>query len=360
VTAFVLFGALFGIMLATAETGPGALRNPVLPGAGSLVHHYNGGLRANSPTLGWTGWTVLWQVIGIGGGLGILLFYGYRSWTARKMHPMLAVSFAAAGMFAFDPLYNWLGYFPTNPAFLHIPHGALPWSDLAPTFEPVFFLPLYIVWLVLPALLAHAIWKKLQARGVRLRGPSAFMARHPLLALIIVCKCVTFPLDVGGFRLGCLTEAFIFTQAPGPLIAGGSTGQAQWLWEPLLFELTMMGTCLLLYHGRDGLTFPERWAPRLRSYRRLPNLTQFGVAWVVIALSYVICLIGMGALRFTGQDDQLGRPWPYTDTVVYDPDGLYQQEQCVPKDETRPGSANWGLIRPKPARDAPCLFPSSR
>ncbi|MCW2505583.1 MAG: hypothetical protein JWO79_3867, partial [Actinomycetia bacterium] len=262
VTAFVLFAALFGFMVATAETGPGALRNPavsvnassyVVAGVSHPVYHYNGGLRANPPPLGWAGWIYLWQAIGIGGGLTILLVYGYKSWTARRMHPMLAVSFAAGGMFAFDPLYNWLGYFPTNPAFLHIPHGVLPWSDLAPTFEPVFFFPLYIVWLVVPALIAHALWKRLRARGFARRGPTAFMTRHPLLALIIVCKCVTFPLDLGGFRLGCVTEAFIFTQAPGALFAGGTTGQAQWLWEPLLFELSLLGTCLLLYHGRDGL-----------------------------------------------------------------------------------------------------------
>jgi Spirocyclase AveC-like len=362
--AFGLFGALMLLMLVTAETGAGALANPtvapdatsyVLNGVSYPIHHYNGGLRANEPLLGWTGWAYLWQAIGFGGGAATLGYYGYRSWRSRSMHPMLAVSFAAGGMFAFDPFYNWLGYFPTNPAFLHIPHGALPWSDLAPTFEPVFFFPLYIVWLVIPALIAHGLWKRLQARGFAKRGPAAFMSRHPLIALIIVCKCGTFPLDLGGFRMGCVTEAFIFTQAPGPLIAGGTTGQAQWLWEPLLFELTMMGTCLLLYHGRDGLTFTERWAPRLRSFRRFPYVTQFAVAWVAIGVTYVACLVGMGALRFTGQVDRIGSPWPYVDTIAYDPDKLYQRELCLPAEATREGSANWNGIRPEPSADAPCL-----
>ena len=193
--AFGLFGALMLLMLVTAETGPGALANPtvapdatsyVLSGVSHQIHHYNGGLRANEPVLGWTGWAYLWQAIGFGGGAAILGYYGYRSWRSRSMHPMLAVSFAAGGMFAFDPFYNWLGYFPTNPAFLHIPHGALPWSDLAPTFEPVFFFPLYIVWLVIPALMAHSLWKRLQARGFAKRGPAAIKNRHPLHAHIIV------------------------------------------------------------------------------------------------------------------------------------------------------------------------------
>jgi len=337
--AFGLFLGLMTLMLVTAETGPGALVNHEPLPADVTVHEYNGGLRANEPFLGWTGWMYLWQAIGFGGGALILGWYGGKSWKARRMHPMLAVSFAAGGMYAFDPFYNWLGYFPTNPAYLHIPHGAMPWSDLAPTFEPVFFLPLYIVWLVVPAVIAHGLWKRVMARGW------GWAQRHPLLMLVIVCKCVTFPVDLGGFRLGCITEAFIFSQGPGPMIAGGTTGQAQWLWEPLLFELTMLGTTLLLYRGKDGLTFQERVSRRLRAYRTRPYLTEFTVAWTVIAVSYVVCLGGMAALRFTGQNTHLGTPWPYLDTQVYDPDGLFEAA-CVPG-EKREGSANWGGRRPE-------------
>jgi hypothetical protein len=346
IVALALFGGLMLLMLLTAETGPGELRNTAPVPIGTTVYHYNGGVRANAPVLGWTGWVYLWQVIGFGGGAAILGTYGVKSWKARRMHPLLCLSFAAGGMFAFDPFYNWLGYFPTNPAFLHVPHGALPWSDLAPTFEPVFFLPLYIVWLIVPALIAHGLWTKLKARGFAKRGPQAFMTAHPLLALIIVCKCVTFPLDLGGFRLGCLTEAFIFTQAPGPLWAGGTTGQAQFLWEPLLFELTMMAATLLMYRDRNGDTIQERWGRRMVTSARLPRLSEFTAAFTLLAISYVVCLGGMGALRFTGQDDKLANPWPYTDTLVYDPDGLYQKAG-VPADQTRPGDANWTGVRPR-------------
>ena len=152
-------------------------------------------------------------------------------------------------------------------------------------------------------------------------------------------------LDLAGFRMGCLTEAFIFTQAPGPLIAGGTTGQAQWLWEPLLFELTMLACTLAMYRGRDGLLFHERVAPRLRMHARFPGFAQFTAAWTLMAFSYVVCLTGMGALRFTGQVDKLGTPWPYADTQVYDPDGLYDAA-CQPG-QKREGSGNWDLIRPE-------------
>lgn len=340
IAAFGLFGALMTWMLVTAQTGPGALANHEPLPAGLKVYHYNGGLRANPPYLGWTGWMYLWQAIGIGGGTAILGYYGWLSWRDRRMHPKLALSFAAGGMYAFDPFYNWLGYFPTNPAYLHVPRGFSPWSDLAPTFEPVFFFPLYIVWLIIPALIAHGIWKRVMRRG------AGWVQRHPLLTLVIVCKCVTFPVDLGGFRLGCVTEAFIFSQAPGPMIAGGTTGQAQWLWEPLLFELTMMATTLLLYRGRDGLTVQERITRRLRSSWRFPYLTEVSVAWTLIALSYVVCLGGMAALRFTGQDTHLGRPWPYLDTQVYDPDGLFKAA-CTPG-QKRAGDANLDGIRPTP------------
>ena len=344
ILALGLFLALMTLMLITAETGPGALANHDPIPAGVTVHHYNGGLRANAPFLGWTGWMYLWQAIGFGGGAAILGTYGWKSWRDRRMHPLLAVSFAAAGAFAFDPFYNWLGYFPTNPAYLHVPHGATWWSDLAPTFEPVFFFPLYIVWLVIPALITRGLYKRVMRRA------TGWMQRHPLLTLIIVSKCVTFPLDLGGFRLGCITEAFIFSQAPGPMIAGGTTGQAQWLWEPLLFELTMLGTTLLLYRGRDGLTVQERVSRRMKSSRRRPYLTEFAVALCVVELSYAVCLAGMATLRFTGQNTHLGKPWPYLDTQVYDPDGLFKAA-CVPG-EKREGSANFDGRRPKAA--GPC------
>jgi hypothetical protein len=317
VVAFAALGALLAVMLITAETGPGDLRNPH-PVATHVVDGYP---RANRPWLGFDYWPQLWQVIGFGGAAVLLFVYGRKSWRERRMHNGLCATFAAGGMYFFDPFYNWLGYFPTDPRFLHIPHGVLPWADLAPTFEPVFFFPLYMVWLVCPALLSHAIYKRVRAR----RGERSWWGRHPILALLVVCKLVTLVTDFGGFRLGTLTEAFIFSQAPGPLISGGHTSQAQLLWEPLLFPLTVMATSLLFYRDANGMTIHGRAARRLRSFRRAPRLTEVAVAWSIIAAAYVVCLIGMGALRFTGQTDRLAQPWPYSDTRAYDPNGLYRE-----------------------------------
>ena len=336
IAAFTVLGALLTLMLATAETGPGALRDPD-PIATHLV---NGNPRANEPFLGFEYWPQLWQVVGFGGAAILLLVYGRRSWNERRMHNGLCVTLAAGGMYFFDPFYNWLGYFPTDPRFLHIPHGVLPWADLAPTFEPVFFFPLYMVWLTGFALLAHWIWSKLHART----GPDSWMRRHPIISLLIVSKLVTGVLDWSGFRLGALTEGFIFSQAPGPLIDGGETSQMQLLWEPLLFPLTVMATCLLLYRDANGTTIHGRTARRLRSFRRFPRLTEVAVAWSIIATAYVICLIGMGVLRFTGQTDTIATPWPYQDTQVYDPDGLY--EKAGEPGLKRGGSGNWDIIRP--------------
>lgn len=261
------------------------------------------------------------------------------------MHNGLCVTFAAGGMMAFDPFYNWLGYFPTDPRFLHIPHGATPWSDLAPTFEPVFFFPLYMLWLTAPALLSHWVWTKFRARARRLKGSNSWMQRHPLLSLLIVCKIVTLPIDWGGFRLGALTEAFIFSQAPGPMISTGNTSQMQLMWEPILFPLTIMATSLLFYRDDNGQTLHGKAARKLKTFKWFPRITEFAVAWSIIALAYVICLTGMGILRFTGQNDHLARPWPYQDTQVYDPDGLYQQ--AGEPGLKRTGSGDFDLIRPQ-------------
>jgi len=340
VVAFAVLAGLLALMLATAETGPGELRAPA-PGGAHLVDGYP---RANAPFLGFAHWPIVWQIIGFGGGAILLAVYGRRSWRDRRMHNGLCVVFATGGMFLFDPIYNWLGYFPTDPRFLHIPHGVLPWSDLAPTFEPVFFFPLYMLWLTGFALLGRAVWKRLRARGQAKRGAASWMYRHPLASLLIVSKLVTAPLDWGGFRLGALSEGFIFSQAPGPLIGGGGTSQMQLLWEPLLFPLTILATSLLLYEDDEGRTIHGRVARRMRSFRSFPRLTEVGIAWSILALSYSVCLLGMAALRFTGQSDTVARPWPYSDTKVYDPDGLY--EKAGQPGVKRTGAANWDLIRP--------------
>jgi hypothetical protein len=47
----------------------------------------------------------------------------------------------------------------------------------------------------------------------------------------------------------------------------------------------------------------------------------------------------MGALRFTDQTDTIAKPWPYQDTQVYDPDGLY--EKAGEPGLKRGGSGNW-------------------
>jgi hypothetical protein len=342
--AFALLGALTTLMLVVGETGPGELRDPH-PIATHVVAGYP---RANAPWLGFAHWPELWEAIGFGGAALLLGIFGWKSWHSRRMHNGLVVTLAAGGMYAFDPIYNWLGYFPTDPRFLHIPHGVLPWSDLAPTFEPVFFFPLYMLWLTAPALLSSAIWRKLRARSVSRKGPGSWMQRHPIISLLIVCKLVTIVTDWGGFRLGTLTEAFIFSQSPGPQLNGGHSSQMQLLWEPLLFPLTVMATSLLFYRDPNGMTIHGRTARRLRSFRRFPRLTELAVAWSILATAYVICLTGMAVLRFTGQNTHLAKPWPYSDTQVYDPDGLYRR--AWQPGLGRGGSANWDLIRPSPSR----------
>lgn len=333
------FATWLGFLLLIAERGPGDLAAE--PTTTNLV---DGVPRANEPFLGWEYWPYTWEILTVLLVGAALFRYGRRSWRARQMDNTLLVLFAAGGMFAFDPVYNWLGYFPTDPRLLHIPHGFTPWSNIAPTFEPIFFMPLYMIWLTFPALLGHKAWKRFMAWDLRRNPEGSWWQRHKILSLLIVCKVVTTPWDFTGFRLGVVTEIFIFSQAPGPLWDGGESSQMQLLWEPLLFPLVIMGTTLCLYRDETGRTIPQRIAERFSFYRTIPRFSQWMVAWCIIAVFYVAALTGMGILRFTGQTDTVAQPWPYSDTVVYDPDGLY--EQLGAPGEKRGGDLNWDIRRP--------------
>jgi hypothetical protein len=92
------------------------------------------------------------------------------------------------------------------------------------------------------------------------------------------------------------------------------------------------------------MTVQARVARRLLTWARWPRLTEVLVAWSILGVAYAACLSGMAGLRFTGAADHLAQPWPYANTIAYDPDGLYHA-RCAPN-RTRPGSANVDLIRP--------------
>jgi hypothetical protein len=338
IVAMSLAIGLVAFLYITGENGPGALRNP----HPAWTHNVDGWPRAVEPYLGWEHWPLTWEILTTILTGSLFVVFVRKSWRARRMHNGLVALFATGGQFAFDPIYNWLGYFPTDPRWRHIPHGATPWNSIAPTFEPVVFLPMYVFWLTLPALFGHWVYTKVKARA----RPGGFISRHPIITLLITCKLSTFPWDFTGFRMGILTDVFMFSQAPGPLLSGGKTDQMQLLWEPLLFPLTILGTSLLFYRDENGRTLHGRAARRLRTFARIPRITEVFVAWAIVGSFYVAALTGMAALRFTGQDDTVAQPWPYEDTVIYDPDGLYKRSGVTAP--TRSGALNWSIRRPNP------------
>src|SRR3954468_6684226 len=69
VVVFALFGPLMTLMLFTAETGPGELRDPT----------HAGPARVNPPWLGFHHWPLLWQAIRFGGGGVPPVLYRARS-----------------------------------------------------------------------------------------------------------------------------------------------------------------------------------------------------------------------------------------------------------------------------------------
>jgi hypothetical protein len=78
----------------------------------------------------------------------------------------------------------------------------------------------------------------------------------------------------------------MFSRSLRPTIGTGHATRSQLLWEPLLFELTMMATSLLLYRDKNGMTIQGRIARKLRSSLRFrlgqtQQLTRTGPGWRV-------------------------------------------------------------------------------
>jgi hypothetical protein len=305
------------LMLLVGERGPHELAVPV-PHPAHLV----GGVpRAHHPLWGVQYWPQIFEVASVLLAGTLLVVFARASWRERRLHPGLALVYASAGMYLFDPIFNWSWYFPTDPRFLHWPIN-WPYVSINPTAEPMTFLPAYTFWLMLPAVVTRGLWW-VGRRRIRTGGR---IERHPLLSLIVLSAAVSIVWDFCGFTLGCVTEVFFFSQAHGPVLRAGHTSQHPLL-EPLLFPLVIIATCVLFTWRDDrGNTAAHQIARRLPTFGRVPRLTEVVAAWAILASAYAVCL-GTSTLvfRILTTPHSLARPWPYPDTKVWDPDGLYQK-----------------------------------
>jgi hypothetical protein len=323
--------AVAAFMLAVGQRGPHQLAVPV-PHPAHLV---DGTPRAHHPLWGVQYWPQIFEIASILLAGTLIATFARLSWKERRLHPGLAVTYAATGMYLFDPIFNWSWYFPTDPRFLHWPIN-WPYVSINPTSEPMTFMPAYTFWLMIPAVITYGLWRGVQRRS----RPGGFTQRHPVISLFLLGSAVAIPFDFAGFTLGCVTEVFVFTQTHGPTFRAGHTSQHP-LWEPLLFPLLITATCVLFCWRDDrGNTAAGRLARRLPTFPRVPRLTEVVAAWAILAAVYG-SVLGTSTLvfRIFTTPHTLARPWPYPDTKVWDPDGLYRK--AGEPGPYRAGTLNW-------------------
>jgi len=284
VVVFTLFGAAMTLMLVTAETGPpGNWRDPTQAGPA----------RANPPVAGLppTG-RCCGRPSGSAAPRSCLLVYGRRSWRARRMDNGLAVHLRGRRDVPVRPVLQLARLLPDRPALSCTSRtGCSPGPTLAPTFEPVFFYPLYMVWLVAPALLSHAIWKRIRAR----RAPGSWMYRPPAPE-----PAARLQAGDPGHRLRRLSPRHPAPRPSSSPRRPGRSSAADTAGRP-----SCCGSRCSSPPHRDGHVTALSTATtsagrstaapraRLRSFARFPRLTEVAVAWSIIAASYVGCLAGM-------------------------------------------------------------------
>jgi Spirocyclase AveC-like len=318
---WTILAAIVALMLVVGRRGPGPRINRSLPPRSFIVH---GAAYAQRPLWGIGYWPQIFEIASVVLAVALLAVFSRLSWRERRLHPGLTLVLAATGMYLLDPIFNWSWYFPTDPRFLHWPIN-WPYVRINPTSEPMAFMPAYTFWLMIPALITYAIWRPLRGRP---RARHSWIERRPLVALVLLGSAVSIPWDFCGFWLGTVTKVFIFSQATSPLVRAGQASQQPILWEPLLFPMVITGTCVLFAWRDDkGDIIPVRIARRLRTFRAFPRLSEIIVAWAILAIIYLGSALGAGAFVFRGVTTprHLARPWPYADTRVYDPNGLYQK-----------------------------------
>ena len=264
---------------------------------------------------------VFWgQVIAVF--LAVTIAVGFVwGWKRYPKHPLLLMMLASNSVCWLDPFNNWSIYLVYNPRLWHFPQD-WPWVGLSPIIQPLMNF-LYLPYVLTPYFIAIAILRRMQ----RKRPMDAFVWQRPLVSLAIL----TF---IAGFIFDALQEVFmVSTQfyTYSHIVTFGSAFVGKYNQFPLLMAsslitIMMIPAAVLLYRDDTGKTQAEKLAQRLKLFRNHPATATFLTMAIILNISFMLFISAFYAVRVTGLATSVACPWPYPESVVYDPNGYYESE----------------------------------
>lgn len=273
---------------------------------------------ANPPFLGFAHWPLVAQIAVFIQALAIYCGYAWASYRQRRIHPILIMLIVATLISPlWDPLISWAAYTAYDPRLVHVPE-TWPLYNILPTVQPLATLPgyaLFFVMSVVPGLLLHRAL-------IRRAAPNTLVRRRPMVTLFLIVGASAALFDIGQAWAATRLEIITYSQISIAALRPGSTWQSNLFWEPVLCFVMFGIAALSVYEDADGRTIAQRW-------RRLPHrpvLREFTVSFLVITLATALYTGAFAMVRLSGTATSVACPWPYADTVVYDPDGLYAKE----------------------------------
>jgi hypothetical protein len=242
-----------------------------------------------------------------------------------RVHASLIVFFALTAVaLTLDGAATRLAYTAYDPRLWHLPTI---WAPSAPTVEPFLALVTYGIF-VLPGLL----WtRSIQPRVLAHLGADSVAARHPLWLVFVGTFAFAF-VSIAAMELFLTrAEIYVYTQVLAPLaVRAGTTWQYPLVLAAPPMAALMAVSAVLMWESDPGRSVVERIAHRIHPMRRFPHLASWIVATVILSVTYVVMFFGpYGWVYSTGAATTLARPWPYSDTKVFDPQGYYEREESV-------------------------------
>ncbi|MGB8403227.1 MAG: spirocyclase AveC family protein [Mycobacterium sp.] len=275
----------------------------------------DGVVYTHPPFLGFRHWPMVAEIVVFAQALGMYGWYAWESYRKRRFQPMLIMLIVATLISPlWDPLISWAAFTAYDPRLWHVPE-TWPLVNILPTVQPLATLPGYAMFFVssvVPGLIVHR-------RLIELSTPTAFIRRRPLLTLFAIVGVSAAAFDVIQAWAATRLEIITYSQISLAALRPGTTWQSNLLWEPLLCFVMFGIAALSVYEDTEGRTIAHRW-------HRLPNrplLREFVVSFLVITVATAIYTGAFSLVRLSGTATSIACPWPFANTAIYDPDGLY-------------------------------------